>query len=107
MTIEQVERILGEPSPRLSQTQLMGIYFDPQALVRPFDLWRHRETKAVYLICAVCLNANDGVRPSEKIVVYAPFESCIQPGINWAQNLNDFLQKFEKVGEVGNEDTGR
>lgn len=103
MTIEQVERILGEPSPKLSRTQLMGIYFDPEVLIRPFDLWRHRETKAVYLICAVCLNANDGFHPSEKVVVYAPFESPIQPAINWAQNLNDFLKKFEKVGEMGNE----
>lgn len=47
MTIEQAERILGEPSPKLSQTQLMGIYFDPEALIRPFDLWRHRDHRRV------------------------------------------------------------
>ena len=106
MTNEQVERILGEPK-RLTEDELFDLYFDPASPVKPFDLWRHRRTQDLYLICTVCLNANDGAHPGEKVVVYAPFESYIQPGINWAQDLDDFLKKFEKVGEIGSEITGK
>jgi hypothetical protein len=85
---------MQEP-PKLNTDQLWEIYFNPEDPA-PFDLWRHQKTGKLYRIRGVCLNANDGHSPDEKIVVYS-VESATEPDFNWAQGLNDFLEKFEKV----------